>query len=861
MGKSYDVNFGKWGPFNKNYYGILHVADSSSGTTFNVEVFPGYYRRSVLTPITVADGGAKILKSNASLTEFTYRYELEWKDKVYCDVTYLVSNDKRVDITCKFVNNSSVHQTLNANACFSLQPQKEMLGSVPLGYKKPTKPLLKGETYIIDAVDYEGVNLSEKLAKMSGGLLGERVVPDSSGNFSTAISGSCFYSPEHFLAYSLNGKKVKSLGVRYIAEKDATLTAVLDGKSYTIPLSKTNSYKYAGILVEETLAKTLTLIPNGAITLDCVCYGDNAQNVAFKKQPVNLSAKRTVYGVERDATDQPIVKSNKEYLKLHYKSVNKTYYVKWNYPLSLIRRFYCDDIGQMLNYRAQDNINHWWRGVGDGVYDNVLCKPVFLAPGETKEVTFTVIEGGLRQAKTAKPTKQTLLNDPYAFSIETFRACVYLNNVYPIYSRRGYIHHDTPARFFNCLYTWDSGMIGIGLATTSFERAFDTLNAYLTPEGDIHSPFIMSGSTVPTQVLLYKYLFDTYPEKRDKLKPLYPMVKQIYSFYAGLNKNTEFKTNLLTAFKLNYNSGGWDDYPPQRYLQLNEIDKTEVENYSDTVPVITTSITVLIAKILREIALYFGFLNDYDETISLLSSSIEKYLWNEETGYYSYLVHDKQGNPKEFLKHPDGSDYNLGFDGAYPVVAGVSSEERRKRVLENVKDGMLTEYGLSVVDTRASYYKTNGYWNGSVWVPHAFILWASLLDQGEIELASNVALKHLNTWKKEVEESYNFYEHFLISANGRGAGVHNFSGLSSPMLNFYGAYFTKNFVSCGFETLILSKTESEIEYSTTKDNAYLLVCTDKENFFVNGKPVKATKSFSNAKYLPIPKGKGKIEIK
>jgi hypothetical protein len=263
---------------------------------------------------------------------------------------------------------------------------------------------------------------------------------------------------------------------------------------------------------------------------------------------------------------------------------------------------------------------------------------------------------------------------------------------------------------------------------------------------------------------------------------------------------------------------------------------------------------------LREIASFYGFNDEFSEYIDKTSNSIEKYLWNEETGYYSYLVHDDNGNAKEFLKYSDGSDYNLGFDGVYPVVAGVSSEDRRKRVIDNAKTGLITKYGLSVVDTRASYFSKTGYWNGSVWVPHGWILWNSLLDQGEVELADTLSKAYLDKWAEEVEESYSFFEHFML-LNGRGAGYHNFSGLSSPMLDFYSAYFKDGNLSCGFETLIISKSDSVVEYKTEKDNAYILICTDKDNFTVNGKKVKAIKSFGKAKYIPLDKGYGKIEIK
>ena len=78
-------------------------------------------------------------------------------------------------------------------------------------------------------------------------------------------------------------------------------------------------------------------------------------------------------------------------------------------------------------------------------------------------------------------------------------------------TRRQYIRHNTPGRNWDCLYTWDSGFIGMGLGCGDFERAYECLNTYLTPVGDIHSPFVFHGSVVPTQIFLYQYLFDKYP--------------------------------------------------------------------------------------------------------------------------------------------------------------------------------------------------------------------------------------------------------------------------------------------------------------------------------------------------------------
>lgn len=858
MDKSYDLNLGKWGPYNKEFAGSLNIADEKSGTTFNVEMFPGLYGRNIMVSTLLTDGGVKPFACNPNRTNYTYRYEIEWKDKIYVDVNYNISHDKRVDIKCDFVNNTDIAQTLEINLCASIQPLKEYLGAIFTGYKPIIKPVLIGNTKSINALDYIDIKTSQKLAK-DGYYLGEGNEKNLSSFSKTALVGALFNSPNHYAKYEIN-EEISSFGVRYKANNPLTLTAIIDGATYTLNLDKSNDFTYLGIEIPKTNAKTLTLIPSNAVTIDSICYGENAKQVEYKTIPFEFGAEREIMGVDRDVTDQPITKGNEQYLKLYYKQINKTYIIKWDYPIKLIRRFYCDDIRSMLEYKVNDHVNHWWSSTGDAIYDNIVTNPVFLNANERKTITFTVYE-----ETDTTPYEDNSFNaqgddNKYAYPISLTRANLFLNTVYPIYSRRKFIRHNTPGRIWNCLYTWDSGLIGIGLSSKDFDAGLENLKAYLTPIGDKHSPFIMSGSSVPTQVLLYKYLFDKYPTRREELKEIYPMVKQIYYWYVNLDKDTGLKSGILHPWAYNYNSGGWDDYPPQKYIQANTTFSDGYANYQNTTPVITSAFTVLIAKILKEIGNYFSIDNDFDEFITKTSTAIENLLWDDNAGYYSYLVHDENGEPKGFLTHPDGTNYNQGFDGAYPVVAGISSEYRTKRVLQNVKDGLLTEFGLSVVDTRASYFSKNGYWNGSVWIPHGWIFWNSLLDLGETSLAEQIAKTYLDKWVTEVNTTYSHFENFRL-INGRGSGFHNFSGLSSPILDFYASYFTAGHASCGFETLILDKSASEIKYQTAKDNAYILVCTGKTEFTVNGEKVNAINSFANAKYIPIKKGNGTILMK
>ena len=98
--------------------------------------------------------------------------------------------------------------------------------------------------------------------------------------------------------------------------------------------------------------------------------------------------------------------------------------------------------------------------------------------------------------------------ETYQFSQERMAATELLNVVYPVYTRRQFIRHHTPGKWWDCLYTWDSGFIGLALLELDIERAIDNLNAYVTETGDTHAAFIHHGSPVPTQMYLFHELWN-----------------------------------------------------------------------------------------------------------------------------------------------------------------------------------------------------------------------------------------------------------------------------------------------------------------------------------------------------------------
>lgn len=86
-------------------------------------------------------------------------------------------------------------------------------------------------------------------------------------------------------------------------------------------------------------------------------------------------------------------------------------------------------------------------------------------------------------------------------------------------------------------------------------------------------------------------------------------------------------------------------------------------------------------------------------------------------------------------------------------------------------------------------------------MPHQWFFWKTFLDLGQGELAWQVARTALEVWRREVQTTYNCWEHFVV-ATGRGAGWHLIGGLSAPVLNWYSAYHRPGRLTTGFDVWV-----------------------------------------------------------
>ena len=418
--------------------------------------------------------------------------------------------------------------------------------------------------------------------------------------------------------------------------------------------------------------------------------------------------------------------------------------------------------------------------------------------------------------------------------------------VYPIYRHGEYIIHHTPGKRWDSLYTWDSGFIGLGLLESDQSLAEYILDIYLSEEENQDFAFLAHGSLVPTQFYLYWEMLQVCKNKK-KLYKYYDRLRRYYKFMVGKSEGStigRFNSGILTTYDYFYNGSGMDDYPPQTAMH-----KKGLEKY--LAPVVPSAHVIRIGKIMSEVAKQLGVTEhvvEYQDDIRRISEGLQKYSWDEESKYFSYVLHDDKGNPKEIFRTEDGENYNKGMEGISPLFSGICTEEQKIGLLNHLtsKEELFSHIGISTVDMSSSYFIDNGYWNGNVWFPYQWLIWKAMLDIGRADIAYKIAITALEAWSNEVNHSYNTFEMLNIET-GRGGWFHQFGGLSAPIYIWGNAYYKPGKISSGFDLWIESYkfnedyTEGEINFKNLgdSDTAIIVVLNEKEEYEIscNDKPM------------------------
>lgn len=795
-----------WGPYTKRYAGISHIPDMQRGMRFDFSVMPGYYRNRQLVPHVLFESSYYPWQINPEMDRITFRYELEWKDRVYVDVTYHVLDSLRTLVEMRCVNDTDINQNLVLNNIAYMDfPEQEPLvraeGAEKLKWHNAVhyalnEPVNRSPQY---GLVYDGWNRNEERTQQSldGSVLARDLGKDKG----------------HKLVYEIDipqGQENGTIAFRYKMHKGDKVVhnaaGLVDG-----PLAFEGTGDFAFLQVPYTVTTPgkyiLELVSEGGkgMQLDGFFVGRTEDFGSLRVVPKGISF---VPAVERGKDRMDFV--------LKYPDTDNYYGVAWNFGMSEIREIQNGELESFFRRKVHDHVSSTLWGDRQWHYTNAFLRPIVLSPKSEKTLYMLLATGTkeqvakdmqefhtdegkyIAQVRDSAASESAYLpeGEAYKFGNQLLQAAILSNIVYPVYTQRQFIRHFTPGMNWNSLYTWDSGFISLGLIDVDGTKAYETVKAYTTPVGS-ESAFIHHGTPLPIQMFAYFDLWNN-GMPRDSLAVLYPRLKQFFDFMVG-NKpysSTKMKgSGLLRTWDYFYNSGGWDDYPPQK-----------ARDTRDVTPVVTSAYYLRAAKILRLAAKELGMKADvkyYDGIIEELGAALQKYSWDPEAGYFSYVLHDKDGNPSGIFRYKDGTNFNKGLDGVSPIVSGICTPAQTDTLVKHIfsPEEMWTNVGISTVDQSAPYFKEDGYWNGAVWFPHQWVVWKSLLDNGKGEEAYRLATTAMKTWEKECSASYHTFEHFIISSE-RGAGWHQFSGLSSNLLNWYAAYYKVGKVSTGFEVWI-----------------------------------------------------------
>lgn len=843
--KDHDLSLPDWGPYSKNLAGVSHIADRRRGLRFDCSVFPALYRRRIDVPNVTWESGWHPWECAPSFEYFSFRHQLVWKDKLYADIAYfpLPASAGCADgmlVRCEFVNTGTRAAPVALHAMASLHaPCKSGFQAPPFRLVEPVSGtdrlagLLLRHALDYDRVDFATADPADRLRPdglLRGEVRGDDFL-DGSGlgdRFGRDTGDAVAYT--FALATPIDDARL----VLRLRGRGTLLIAGPGPQEKTVPFDHADFRQLdipAGRLEAGAQSIRLTAAaPLAGFQLAFLALLPAAD------APLAVATKPWSPRPERlPAGDDP---AHGARLMLKYPDAPAHYGIAWDATDFEVRQILNNELDSFLRYKAHDHVNETLSGSGDGHYTNIFVRPVRVEAKSRQVVWGLACQGtpdsvssrlaeffaGDEAARSARREalhrkarrrafafKSNPSGRAFAFSQNRMAATTLGNAVFPVYTQRRHVRHRPPGRWWDSLYTWDSGFIGLGLLELDPAQAWENLAQYLTDEGNPHATFIQHGSLVPVQIHLAHELWN---RTRDlgALSRHYASLRQYYRFLSGRAEGStlrSLRSGLLRSWDYFYNSGGWDDYPPQKHVHAHKL-------AASVTPVITTALAIRCAKSLILAARALGGetacadIADYEADIATFGTALERHGWDETAGYYSYVVHDADGRPAHPLRHDaSGVNYNMGLDGLFPLVAGVVAGERRERLLGHLFDPerLWTPVGLTAVDRTAPYYRHDGYWSGTVWFPHQWFFWKTMLDLARPDLALAIAQRALETWRAEVDESYHCFEHFLIET-GRGCGWHQFSGLSTPVMIFYAACHCPGRLTVGFDAWVTAETFS-----------------------------------------------------
>jgi len=871
-----------WGPYSKTYPGAAAQVDLDLGLRWDCTIFPAIYRGPVQVPCHRWDSGFNPAWATPDLSAWAYEFELPlWRGQLSIEIAYLRQDASTTLFHARFKNGSDATRILSLHLCGSLVFPWAARRPIAAG---PVRPPTGPGNIWVPALAYTACERAEPGDR--DGLPPDAIIPGET-EVAGAVNGHAFrWQPGNPTTLELmapeNAPDGRFLRLRAAEDGEGFLTVETgDGGSYRLEVGGVGRWHWYEV---RSGGRSLRLTWHGNGPLDC-------DGLLLTNQRVRPEIEAPLWS----PAPVEIVKAGPEARLFRYAGVHPWLGMAWNGPPGRWREFQGRSLESMLNESLHNHVRDVFHGGGEGYFANAYlsyipvpagetCVTGVLSSGEKRDLLQTVAQRPCNQAisaavDAARARCQKRYSGRHAPGQTRLAATLLTNIVFPVRRFGEWFAHRSPGKWWDSLYTWDSGFIGLGLLEVDPKLAVETLDHYLCPPANPHAAFVHHGSLVPTQALL---ALEIWNRTRDRawLRRVLPALRRYYHFLAGHHphsRTARMASNLLQPWHYFYNSGGWDDYPAQAALHRD----TSGPLLDQTAPVSTTAWVIRFAKILRALEVANAepnstptasggapsadpFKVDYAADITRFASALQNHAWDETSGVFSYVLHDERGKPTAIFRHESGENFNRGLDGALPLAAGICDPAQRGRLLRFLFDPahLWTPCGLSAVDQSASYYRPDGYWNGAVWFPYQWIFWKTLLDLGEDERGALLATTLLDLWSESVNTTGRCYEHFLV-ANRQGAGWHHFGGLSAPAANFYAALHEPGRLTGGLDLLLLA---DKIEPSTATRNVtfqrtaantpatllYVPPNNRPEEIHLNGKPVASRFYGGDAFAITLP---------
>jgi hypothetical protein len=797
-----------WGPYSKSYAGISHIPQLERGIRFDFSAFPGLYRRDVFVPNVRYDTGYMPGASSADLSAYCFRHGMPDLERLYCDIHYAVVNAQSVLVTAEFVNRGAVVENAELHLMASVHFPKISPHHPAILYPAECE-LADGCIWIDALLDYCGIHetITDPLTHLprSGRIRGEYcgngfVDGHALGAGVLGKPGDCVrYAPQ--IARAIDSA---ALLIRY--RNAGTATVILHSNLPGHPaIELPPAAEPASVVLH------IGKIPSGhfAFELQSLAAAD-LQLDGFVIGPTEAVA--NVHFATRHWNPTPAIERSEHGLLLQYPDFPLSYGIEWGRQPLVVRQFLSQHLDHVMRETKHDHVSETLTGDRNGHFTNVFMRPLtipangklrvraLLGCGEPEALrqrlnAFVEDDPVCDRVATAAATKYFRVasnpaGEPLLAGQQCMAATLLTNAVYPVRRRSRWIVHPTTGRWWDTLYTWDSGFNAIGLANIDPARSAALIATYLTdPDAPDHSAFVHYGTPVPTQFHAFHTLQQRLPDPQ-RIARYFPSFVNYHAYLAGRHGSSataRFRSGLLNTWDIFYNSGGWDDYPPQQFVHQHQLTAT-------VAPVSTTAHAIRTARFLAAWAEQLNLPSAvFHDDIARLTEALQRVAWDAQSGLFSYVVHDATGQPlpgnDRFLRHSSGANFNAGLDGFMALAADACTPEQESLLIERLFDPARhwTPIGITTVDQSAPYFTADGYWNGAVWFPHQWLLWKALLDLGRPELAHRIAATALATWQSEVAASGRCFEHFIVQG-GRGSGWHQFSGLSAPVLDWFAAY-------------------------------------------------------------------------